>query len=833
MINFEEMISKSVDRMADKNKVDKVELLPHNQMLYEQIEDKIKEGYKSIFYSEGTGLGKSFIFMRLVQDYFEGMNILYIVPKISIWKNLTRYEEFKTLNANIEMRTFASFNTYDKSDCEFYDVVFVDECHHMLSDIQGNNVRILCRDMNSLNKYSFGFTATPYYQDSYVDEVCFDCSCFGLDVFEAVEAKIFKKIKLAVAGIDLDSIPEEYKVRYSIVGTEPLLNRILKEHSDIQRWLAYFSSKAELECAYSDLRELFPDYKILKLYTGIDNEDDILDQFEEYDGRVILMSVSKLLEGVHLRDVGGVLLYRNTGELSTYMQMYGRLCNMNNENTPLFLDVTNSIVTLTNISSFKSNRYLGQRREFSPKDFLDIDSVDYWTFELSQALGKSYAWTKEEDDIIIQYYPSEGRDVYKRLNNRTMKATAARAFVLGVKYIGIHTKEFAEQLYKDYCTMTMEELCTKYNISKATIAKLLKEFGYVLSKSVQWSDDEDDIVKKHYSSGAKYINTLLPNRSISAIRNRAETLGLNKRDTVSEEDVAKIVSLWENRKLGEISAKFSEELPHLTMSRIYGVLKKLGYDLKDPKCYKDDELLQIDMLIQEGKSMEEIVETLNLREDNINYGVTRSIKGLRSILTTRDIFKVRDCDIAVLKSKYSTLGEECFNILSRKYLPYQLKVCLRDIFNITSSVRWTSEEDEILINNYPIIGKDVHKLLNGRSQESCATRAAYLGCSKRQAIWTEDKDTFLLENQDMTLDDLANNLNMSVSQITTRLKKLGIGKRKECIPYSNEEDKIILDMINCKAADVFKAINDFHVRNNDGIVRSYTSVYGRLKLLKQ
>lgn len=41
--------------------MNKITLLPHNQMLYDKIVTEINKGEKSIFYSEGTGLGKSFI----------------------------------------------------------------------------------------------------------------------------------------------------------------------------------------------------------------------------------------------------------------------------------------------------------------------------------------------------------------------------------------------------------------------------------------------------------------------------------------------------------------------------------------------------------------------------------------------------------------------------------------------------------------------------------------------------------------------------------------------------------------------------------------------------
>lgn len=110
--------------MSENTKVSsKIKLLPHNQELYDKIVEQIEKGEKSIFYSQATGLGKSFIFMKLVEDYFQGKRIMYVVPKIAIWENLIRYKEFETLDATIDMYTYQSFNTYDSSLVDKYDVV--------------------------------------------------------------------------------------------------------------------------------------------------------------------------------------------------------------------------------------------------------------------------------------------------------------------------------------------------------------------------------------------------------------------------------------------------------------------------------------------------------------------------------------------------------------------------------------------------------------------------------------------------------------------------------------------------------------------------------------
>ena len=71
-----------------------IKLLPHNQKLFDEIMELINNGEHSIFYSEATGLGKSFIFMSLVNELFLGKKVLYIVPKIAIWDNMNEYKEF-------------------------------------------------------------------------------------------------------------------------------------------------------------------------------------------------------------------------------------------------------------------------------------------------------------------------------------------------------------------------------------------------------------------------------------------------------------------------------------------------------------------------------------------------------------------------------------------------------------------------------------------------------------------------------------------------------------------------------------------------------------------
>ena len=525
--------------MSENTKVSsKIKLLPHNQELYDKIVEQIEKGEKSIFYSQATGLGKSFIFMKLVEDYFQGKRIMYVVPKIAIWKNLIRYKEFETLDATIDMYTYQSFNTYDSSLVDKYDVVFIDECHHMLSDIQGTNIMTYCLDMNNVGKFTFGFTATPYYQGKYVDEECFDVSCYGYDVYEAIDKGILPKIKLALADINLDEVPWHLKVQYSITGTKSLLHKLTHEHTEIHRWIAYFRNRKELEARARELSKLFPDYKIVKTYIGYEYDDLVIDEFNNYEGNIILLSVNKLLEGIHLKNVQGVLLYRNVTEFSTYMQMYGRLCDINTKVTPLFLDVSNALLSFRSISETKSSRFKGNRKIYSKKDLFDINATDYWTVELYEALCNidSYFWSKEDTTKLINNFDKvTSEELYDMFPNRSKAAIRQKLKQLGLSLQSNWTTEEDNKLI-DNCELSYKQLKVLFPTRTVQAIKRRKSvLGLASTSSTPWTDEEFDTLKNAPNMTAEELYAALPNKTPLSILNMRKKLKIGAPKRIPED----------------------------------------------------------------------------------------------------------------------------------------------------------------------------------------------------------------------------------------------------------------------------------------------------------
>lgn len=667
-----------------------IELLPHNEKLYNEIKEQIEAGERSIFYSEATGLGKSFIFMRLVQDYFVNKRILYIVPKVAIWDNLTHYKEFSTLDTKIHMRTFASFNKYDFDDRLYddYDVVFVDECHHMLSDIQGMNVAEFLEDMVRNGCYTFGMTATPFYKGTYVDEVWFNVSCYGYDVFEAIDKGILPKIKLALANINLDSIPNNLKAQFSITGTKPLLNRIIEEHSEINKWLAYFTDVKTLEQNVHEMQVLFPDYEILKIYEGMGNETEVFRRFEDSNRRVVLMSVNKLLEGIHLDNVEGVLLYRNVVEFSTWMQMYGRLCNIHARTTPVFLDITNSIISISKISEFKSSRFTGESKKYELRDLFDVNAKDYWTLELAEILllQEDSDWSDDEDNILIENYPNMGIRVSELLPKRTRHAIYTRANRIGLSF----------------------------------------------ENPLRFEQWEDNIIVAKYAKYGCSICSQLNNRSSASVKQRAHTLGLRydgEKPTLDEE----VDLLKDMRNNGVILRDIVEELNKLECNISRGVVRDLSYVkgmVQRYGIFAEKSCITNDMLMK------------YVYEPTRTYIVSR-LSGERYDLVYQRYARLCTKPIPYTISEMTYIRDNMDRLELDDLVEYMnssvSKSCLREMSGVDDHIKvikglfkynmpWTKEECDVLWNYYPLKGiKYVQNIIFYRPISGIVSKVSSLG----------------------------------------------------------------------------------------------------------
>lgn len=807
-------------------KTNEIKLLAHNEMLYNKIVKELIRGNRKIFYSEATGLGKSFIFMKLVKEVFSDSRILYIVPKNAIWENLIHYSDFKLLNGcNISYRTFTSFNHYDFNDEELssYDVVFVDECHHMLSEIQGANVASYLNDVVSNGGFAFGMTATPYFNGEFVDEKYFTTACYGYDVLEAVEHGLFPKIDMALADINLDEVPNDLKAQFSITGTKTLLEQILDDYSDVTHWLAYFTNKEELESNYEELRKLFPDYRILKLYEGCGNPRDIIREFEESNDKVILLSISMLLEGMHLDNVGGVLLYRNVVTDSTYLQIYGRLCKLGAEKSPVFVDITNSILNIRNIDKFKSSMYTGERKSYEKKDLFDVTSKGYKTIELSEALNSlnSRNWTEEEDAIIRELYPTYGADIVDKLPKRTKVAIRSRAFILGILRDNSWTVE-EDKIIREFYPLEGSSICDRLNgRSKGAVSTRAMKLGVSYNKYLPWSEDEENILKTYFLTEKEDICKRLPNRTWLQIRNKAHSFGLKFVEKVkwTEEDDMIIKQYYPIEGF-----KVVDRLNGISKDSIKIRAKKLGVYYRQAKeCWSEEE----NNILKDNIDVS--MDTLcSLLPDRTRASILNKRASLRKELGIdlgrADVFKWTDELDTILKENYPIIGPACVDLIEGA-TKHAVSYRARQLgLTVEKAVKWSKEEDDILSEYYSKEGLNVRERLNNKTDNNILYRVNKLGIQKRRTIkdWSQEEDSRLLDlyNDNKSLDEISSILDRTKPSVSARLQALGVSRNSK---WSKEEIDVLTNNIELSVDELVLLLPE----------RNRTSIANKLRTLKK
>jgi len=514
-----------------------IKLFEHNQIIVNEIEKAMNEGMRKIFFTEATGLGKSFVFMYLINKHFKNKRVLYICPTYHIWKNMNMYKEFSNIKHCVDVCCYADFNEI-KAHHYDYDVYFIDEAHHLFSDVQGKNIVSITNHTIKKNKnaYIFGMTATPYFEGKMVGDAFFDVSIVGKNILEAIEEKLLQPINYAIA---IDDVVKNREVRhymkemkniakkYNVDTTKTTIRSVMNEFSHINHWLLYFPRIQELEDDILYFNKYFPEYKIFILHSKVDDMENVLDEFESYEGKAILASVSMILEGVHPRTIGGILSYRNTYSYNLFLQMIGRLGIMNRDISPVFIDIYKSY---DNIKPPQIGNTMTGYEEFH------IDKSKNSECEISERIRKcvllhtsTYELIKFSD--ILENIYKQPQHVYRSIvwtcdEDLSRKLGKHIGYVCYYKHKGLSYEEIIDQVldykqdvktYRGFTWRTEAELCEKLGKSCNYLCKF-KAMGLTIEqiidkvldyksneyRGITWNTDKELSIK--LSKNDFYVN---------------------------------------------------------------------------------------------------------------------------------------------------------------------------------------------------------------------------------------------------------------------------------------------------------------------------------------
>lgn len=473
-----------------------IELYEHNKDLYERALNVINTNtVRDILITETMGGGKSFVVMKLIntlKDRFP--RVLYICPSMSIRDNLCSYNEFELIRSRVVFVTQNSFLNINNVTKYFdnYDLFVYDEAHHIGADKSGTAISLLkdliCR---TKNKLFLGLTGTEFRDsDKIHTNNLFSTVIEGNELIDFIENGSMPKFDYVICTPDLD---DKYVLkslnklgRVNIQSSYQYIESIIKENPNKRKWLIFFDSIKRCDNSISFIKKLFPNHKIMVVHSKADISDEWISDANNNDD-VVIMSVDKLIEGVHLEGFTAGIIYRNIKSLRVFKQLLGRLNKFGQQESPLVIDCS--------LSAFRV--------------WKTIASLDE-NYAISFSNGETHYGPQTERlyDVVNSKYIILNNLLYEIKNTPSLLSECKDKDVNYGSFIS-YRKQHQNASVDDYV------LYTRNKISQVSLRKECKEKGINVNSFFKYRKNHPDISIDEYIEHRKNnINNL---RSVSYV----------------------------------------------------------------------------------------------------------------------------------------------------------------------------------------------------------------------------------------------------------------------------------------------------------------------------
>ncbi len=428
-----------------------IELYAHNQITYE----KIKELWKANNYVavvQATGTGKSYLIAKVIADYID-RNSLIMAPTHTIidqqkskipwaYHNSTFMTYAKS--PNLTQKLVTTLNP---------ELIILDEYHRCGAQVWGSGVKqILDAHPDAL---ILGTTATPIrYLDGkrdMSDELFQGSVAVDLSLAKAIIKKILptpvyvsalytlkEEAEKLLASLETSKKAKEEKtaIAQEIKATQFQWERtsgipeVLKEHlpAELNKIIVFCESKEHLDHMELEVQKWFlklKRHKYRKTYRVLSEEPESagnLDAFRNAKDKKsvhLLFAIDMLNEGLHVKDVGAVILLRKTESPTVFFQQIGRCIEVDSRHTPLIFDFVN------NFKNIRANDLIK-----------DLDKAG----KEENAIRNSFGLPAVDIDLHLFDKTKEICEVFKKIEARL------KPWEVGFQYLEEFVEEFGHAL---------------------------------------------------------------------------------------------------------------------------------------------------------------------------------------------------------------------------------------------------------------------------------------------------------------------------------------------------------------------------------------------------
>lgn len=335
-------------------------LKPHNQEAFQEICEKIESGITRIVAPRATGSGKTYLMGALAEKYNDEEKLVLEPTRPLLDSIKDKFDEFSIKNTDfITYQKLIRMSDEDIADMD-YRLIFLDECHHGTAPVWGRKIDFLMA--SHPDSIVFGTSATTVRNDGVnVTESIFEGNAVSeLPLSKAIARKVlpcpkyitaiyrlddeFEKLKKRIeASTNTKEEKQEFYEKMKIMqahfeksyGIPTILNKYIKVKNS--RYLVFCKNKKHLDAMREVVVDWFKtsgvkDVHSYAVYSDYpDKEKDYKDfQEDNSDSAKILFSINMLNEGLHIKDISGVLMLRTTLSNTIYLQQLGRLVEAEN-----------------------------------------------------------------------------------------------------------------------------------------------------------------------------------------------------------------------------------------------------------------------------------------------------------------------------------------------------------------------------------------------------------------------------------------------------------------------------------------------------------------------
>lgn len=816
-----------------------VNLYPHNKKVFLKVLENLKVHNKvGVVQATGTGKGKlAACFVEYLLSRKKSAKILIAAPLRSVLENYR--DNFNMTSDSVKYATYSKINNLSEVDLinigQQYDLIVLDEYHRCGAPEWFKSIQTLFNGVDKGVCKVIGLTATPIrYLDNSRDmsEELFNGNVIqGLNLEEAIldgilpgfvynacyfgTEKVLKEVEDKLKNNDYkisdDTIRNDlmvkvkelnmiYQNRYKI---ENIIKDNTKELGINQKWVIFCRDKQSL----GEIREFCvnwfnykPNLYIINSDRQAEDNDRTLQEFREVkQGINVMLCVDMLNEGVHIKDLNGVIMLRKTDSPIIFLQQLGRSLEAGKDFKPIIFDLIGNYKGLkvkqdeierTPISIVKGieQKTKGKRNYVIVHNF--TEELDAVLDELNTVLDDS--WTEEEIKILKEYYPMGGSDLcIEKGIKRNKSAIAQKAHKLDIKFEECFWSKEEINILRKYYPIGGYKLCQDNGLTRSRSATIRKagDLG-IIRENYFWSEKERDIIRKYYlEGGALLCQEKGLNKNVSTIQSEANRMGFYIGNAPWSDFEDSIILKYYSKYGAERCQK--EGLVNRTIGAISQRANILG--LVVLKEHKIDDVFAKEIILKyypEGASK-------LCRENGLSYLSCEEIRYMAKILGVSYNYNGKKWtkeEIDILKKYYPIGGYELCkkNGLNRTNASVRGQCKLLGISREGVNT-WYEGEIELLKQYYPLGGADlcIEKGIQHTSSSiiSMASKLGIVG-NKR---WNEMEIQILKEYYPLGGSELCqkNGLNRDKSSIKSKASSLGVSVDRQGTIFTEEEINIL------------------------------------------